>query len=112
MTWRDTNSERALFIVDLSRYAVATTSKQEAGLSPSAEGVRNWLEQLGVADVYTPIDQRSLHFVVNPNTGSSVADDNLEVSEKSADELPGSVEFRDYHRLFMPEVQLQAQIDR
>jgi hypothetical protein len=77
--------------------------KARSGLSPSAEGIRNWLEQLGVADVYTPIDQRSLHFVINPNTGSSVAEDNFEVSEKSADRFPGPVKFGDYHRLFMPE---------
>jgi hypothetical protein len=78
-------------------------NKASARLSASAEAILTWLGDLGVSEVYTPIDGRSLHFVINPNTATSLPERNFGVSGHTADEDPDRVSLRDYLRLFMAE---------
>jgi len=78
-------------------------NKARARLSPSAEAILTWLEDLGVPEVYAPIDGRSLHLVINPNTATSLPERDFGVSGHTADEAPDRVSLGDYLRLFMPE---------
>lgn len=46
--------------------------KTRSGLTPSAEAVRSWLEDLGISEVYTSIGDRPLPLVINPNADTSL----------------------------------------
>jgi hypothetical protein len=84
------------------RVSSGETNKARARLSPTAETIRTWLEDLGVSEVYTPIGGRSLHFVINPNTATSLPEKDFEISGQTADEAPDRVKLGDYLHLFMP----------
>lgn len=74
-----------------------------ARLSPSAEAILAWLEDLGVPQVYAPIDERPLRLVIEPSTATSLPERDFGVSGHLADEAPSRVSSGDYLRLFTPE---------
>jgi hypothetical protein len=46
--------------------------KTRSGIAPSVEGIRYWLEDLGIGEVYAPIGDRPLHLVINPKAYTSL----------------------------------------
>ncbi len=43
-----------------------------SGLAPSVEGVRSWLEDLGIREAYAPVGDRPLRMVINPRAYTSL----------------------------------------
>jgi len=41
--------------------------KDRSQLAPSVEGVRSWLDDLGITEFYAPVGDRPLRMVINPN---------------------------------------------
>ena len=46
--------------------------KTGSGLAPSVEGIRSWLEDLGIREVYAPVGNRPLRMVINPKAYTSL----------------------------------------
>lgn len=60
------------------RLREGSARKSRTNRAASVEGLRAWLEALGVSEVYAPIDDRRLQLVINPNGNGSLPEDNLD----------------------------------
>ena len=60
--------------------------KARSGLAPSVEGIRSWIEALGIDEVYTPRSDRPLHLIINPNAKSSLPEEELDLADQSEGE--------------------------
>jgi hypothetical protein len=67
----------------------AKYTKTRSGLGPSVEGIRSWLEDLGISEVYAPIGDWPLRMVINPNARISLPESEFHDFDLSEHRLTG-----------------------